>query len=132
MIRSALGDFPLALFYFGDLPLPHPTSRGRDAFFPMVVALVERHIVDCGDLVDLAEAEVAAARTMQRFEALRVLRGLRAAERYWSPGLRLPRRYRHATTPFSAARYDVEQLVARPRRKGHRLRFVSSPPIAPR
>jgi hypothetical protein len=101
-------------------------------FFPTVVFLMDRCIVNCGVLVDLAAAEVAAAQTMSRSEALRTLRGLRAAERYWSGAIRLPRRYRHATTPFSAARYDVEQLVARPRRKGHRLRFICSPPIAPR
>jgi hypothetical protein len=95
---------------------------------------MDRCIVDCGVLLDLAEAELAAARTMSRFEALRVLRGLRAAERYWSPRLRLQRRHRHVLTPFSGARYDLEQLVARPRQKGQRsrLRFVSSPPIAPR
>jgi hypothetical protein len=107
-------------------------SASRTAFFPLVVALVEGHIVDCGDLVDLAAAEVAAARTMSRSEALRTLRGLRAAERYWSPGLRLPRRHRHVLTPFSAARFDLEQLVGRPWRKDRRLRLVTSPPIAPR
>jgi len=106
----------------------------RSAFLPTAVALMNS-IVDCGDLLDLAAAEVAAARTMSRFEAQRVLRGLRAAERYWSPGLRLPRRHRHVLTPFSGARFDLEQLVGRPRRKGQRrsrLRFTCSPPIAPR
>jgi hypothetical protein len=104
VIRMALGDFPLALFCFGDLPLPRPKSRGRDAFFPMVATLMDRHIVDCGDLVDLAAAEVTAAKTMSRSGALRTLCGLRAAERHWSPAVRLPRTWRHAMTRRSAPR----------------------------
>jgi hypothetical protein len=100
------------------LRFDNATTVGRSAgtiggFFPMVVALMDRCIVDCGDLVDLAAAEVAAAQTMSRSEALRTLRGLRAAERYWNGAIRLPRRYRHATTPFSAARFDLEQHLAR-------------------
>jgi hypothetical protein len=123
------------------LRFDNATAVGRSArtiggFFTMVVALMDRCIVDCGDLVDLATAEVAAAQTMSRSEALRTLRGLRAAERYWNGAIRLPRRYRHATTPFSCARFDLEQLLlGRPRRQGRRkaklVRLASSPPIAP-
>jgi len=116
------------------------TTAGRSArtvgrFFPTVVFLMDRCIVNCGVFVDLAAAEVAAAQTMSRSEALRTLRGLRAAERYWSGAIRLPRRHRHVLTPFSAARFDLEKALARPRRKGQRrsrLRFICSPPIAPR
>jgi hypothetical protein len=122
------------------LRFDNATTLGRSAgtgggFFPMVVALMDRCIVDCGDLVDLAAAEVVAAQTMSRSEALRTLCGLRAAERHWSPAVRLPRTWRHAMTPFSAARYDLEQLLVRAPQNGQRrsrLRFVCSPPIAPR
>jgi hypothetical protein len=97
---------------------------------------MDRCIVNCGDLVDLAAAEVAAAQTMSRSEALAKLRDLRAAERHWHGGGRLPRRRRHVMTPFSAARFDLEQLLARPRgrngqRKAQLIWLPSSPPIAP-
>jgi hypothetical protein len=99
-----------------------------------IVAMMDR-IVNCGDLVDLAEAEVAAALNLPRSEALRALGGLRAAERQWCGARRIPQGHRHMMTPFSGARFDLEQLLGVRRRKGRRkaglIRLASSPPLAP-
>ena len=120
---------------FDNAPTAGRSAATAGRFFTTVVFLMDRCIVDCGDLVDLAAAEVAAARRMSRFEALRTLRGLRAAERYWNPACRLPRTWRHAMTPFSATRFDLEQLLRLPLPKSQRtarlIRFTRSPPIAP-